>query len=129
MTWRWPWVHRSRVEAAQIVADQRLDELGVTRGRLAAVERKYEQAVELFHDLANRALQMRKEGFAPIEPPAPPPPEPMPAEVEAAIAERAVSPELDRHLRRWARQELTATAPDKVAARILQGVAETEEEL
>lgn len=93
-----------------------------------AVQR-YDDAVRMYADIANRALQMRKEGFAPIEPPAPPPQEPMPQAVEAAIEERAVSPELDRHLRRWARQELTSTAPDVVAKRILEGVAEQEDEL
>lgn len=129
---RWPWVSRALLDAvdrdnARLV-ERLLAQLAEARALVDRYAAIADEAVRRYHDVAERALAMRKEGFAPIEPPPPPPQEAMPQEVEAAIGERAVTPELDRHLRRWARQELTAMPPDKVAKRILEGVAEHEEE-
>lgn len=122
----WPWVSREFLQTVARAADETIRDL---RRREAEATKRADDAMRQYHDLAERALAMRKDGFAPIEPPAPPPQEPLPQPVEAAIAERAVTVDLDRHLRRWARQELTARTPEEVARRILEGAVEQEEEL
>jgi hypothetical protein len=118
---RWPFVSRARLEEAERNADRWREVAAHWEALVGEANAALQQERQYAKDLAERALQMRQAGF---EPPPPPPPEPepeLPAEVEEAILGRAATPEVERHLRTFARQQLTVSSPDAVRERILLG--------
>lgn len=119
---------RARLDAQQQVLFERGERLAACSGRVKALEEALAAERAYAKDLAERALQMRKEGF---EPPPPPPPEPepeLPEAVAKAIGERAFDPVTERQLRQYARQQLTTKEAAQVAADIMAG-DNVEEEL
>ncbi len=120
----WPFVTRAMHETTLARADALIAYL---KDREAQLSRELAKEQAHSRDLAERALQMRKDGFEPPPPPAPEPETPLPAEVEQAIADRAFDPVTIRRLQLYARQALTTQQPEQVAADILAGESVEEE--
>lgn len=151
MTWRLPWVSRARLEAAQIVADERMDMLAACRARVAGAEAdRGRHAVQLevererytalikaheivlaterdrFSALVAQVVELKKLDYGPV-PVIPLPPQrpvtPIPAAVMANIA-RVTEPETRerRIVEKRVRDLLGSGVPDhEVAKMVLVG--------